>query len=66
LEGTFEELLDAAHRAAAHGADFGFPHENLEAKLKQWQKFIFEPSFQTTLTQKSPGKILLFFYIKCA
>lgn len=56
LAGTFEELLEATNKAVGQGANIGLiASESVDQKLKKLQRLIFDPEFETTLTQKSPG-----------
>ena len=56
MEGTFEEFLDAANKAKEEGADLGLASgETVEQKAKKFQQLLFDPSYDYSLTEKSPG-----------
>ena len=56
MEGTFEEFLAAANKAKEAGADLGLASgETVEQKTKKFQQLLFDPSYDYSLTEKSPG-----------
>lgn len=56
MEGTFEELLEVAKKAQENGADLGLTNgETVEQKVSKFQRLLFDPAYDYTLTEKSPG-----------
>lgn len=54
-ECTFEEFKAAALIAQGNGASFSLNGESLENKLNRLKKVIFDPTFESILTNKTPG-----------
>lgn len=55
-ECTFEEFKAACLAAQKNGAAFILNGESLENKLNRLKKIIFDPDFQPTMTNKTPGQ----------
>jgi hypothetical protein len=56
MEGTFEEFLDAANKAHELGAELVLANgESVEQKVKKFERLLFDPTYDQTLTEKSPG-----------
>jgi len=54
-ECTFDEFKAACATAQENGADFGLNGESLDQKLERLHKLMFDPSYQSAMTNKSPG-----------
>ncbi|MBI1805274.1 MAG: peptidase M49 [Ignavibacteriae bacterium] len=54
-ECTFEEFTTACATAQKSGASFNLNGESLDQKLNRLRSIIFDPSFQSTMTNKTPG-----------
>lgn len=54
-ECTFEEFRAACETAQRNGATFGLDGESLATRLNRLKRVIFDPDYQPTMTNKSPG-----------
>jgi dipeptidyl-peptidase-3 len=52
---SFADFKQACEVAAAHGADFRPSGESLDTRLEHLRALIFDPSYDSILTNKSPG-----------
>jgi len=52
---TFEEFKTACEIAQQNGAALGLDGETLESRLNRLKRVIFDPNYQPTMTNKTPG-----------
>lgn len=55
VECTPEQFHAAAEAAQKNGADLGLGSETLDAKLKRLNSFLFDPTVEPMMTNKTPG-----------